>query len=344
MVKVNKMIFLRFVFILHPIQFFQFLLNTHLHSTFAPNTVACWRWAKFFTPFQSSIEERVAAMWNICLVKNYYSVSEKNFCHFRSVGFAFAYIDFGLFEHSFFRENCLVPCVPFDIDVIVWVNPCWIFSKFQQAAFKMNYIILAKFYMSNLTNIKMITVIEIEELCLSYRILSVCIILLYNIFVDINGIFTKLVSGNDLRGYGGELLRKGACKLMEKMALSSIPVHETGVLDACWNIIFTTVPHAEPAVQVQYPWRDIKKRVYIKWSLELFSYACNARVYVPTCKISSCWVIRTKITQKLFLCDSIENKKSPWGTGLFYTRVWWRKCCIVCARKRSIVLFPVSLS
>lgn len=63
--------------------------------------------------------------------------------------------------------------------------------------------------------------------------------------------FTKLVSGNDLRGYGGELLRKGACKLIEKLALSSVLIKETEVLDAFWDIIFTTVPHTEPNVQVK---------------------------------------------------------------------------------------------
>ena len=62
--------------------------------------------------------------------------------------------------------------------------------------------------------------------------------------------FTKLVSGNDLRGYGGELLRKGACKLIEKLALSSVLIKETEVLDAFWDIIFTTIPHTEPNVQV----------------------------------------------------------------------------------------------
>ena len=62
--------------------------------------------------------------------------------------------------------------------------------------------------------------------------------------------FTKLVSGNDLRGYGGELLRKGACKLIEKLALSLVLIKDTEVLDAFWNIIFTTMPHTEPAVQV----------------------------------------------------------------------------------------------
>lgn len=62
--------------------------------------------------------------------------------------------------------------------------------------------------------------------------------------------FLKLVTSNDLRGFGGELLRKAACKLIQKLALSCVVIKDLEALNACWDIIYTTIPHTEPSVQV----------------------------------------------------------------------------------------------
>eukprot|EP00111_Clytia_hemisphaerica_P015498 TCONS_00045761-protein len=65
----------------------------------------------------------------------------------------------------------------------------------------------------------------------------------------IKKLLVDMEKGKELRGYGGEMLRKGCCKLIEKMALSNISVDESEVLDACWRIITTTIPHTELPVQ-----------------------------------------------------------------------------------------------
>jgi len=59
-----------------------------------------------------------------------------------------------------------------------------------------------------------------------------------------------LLHSNELRGYGGELLRKATCKLIEKLALSRIEVTEESVLQGWLHLIETTISHADTLVQV----------------------------------------------------------------------------------------------
>ena len=60
----------------------------------------------------------------------------------------------------------------------------------------------------------------------------------------------NLLKANEFRGFGGELMRKAVCKLIEKLSLSYIDVNDDDVLDDWLHVIEMTIPHTEPSVQV----------------------------------------------------------------------------------------------
>ena len=71
-------------------------------------------------------------------------------------------------------------------------------------------------------------------------------------FLDIQLIINSLIHSNELRGYGGELLRKATCKLIENLALSNTEVTEESILHGWLHVIETTISHADALVQVTY--------------------------------------------------------------------------------------------
>lgn len=72
-----------------------------------------------------------------------------------------------------------------------------------------------------------------------------------SILSGVKGLVRKLINANEFRGFGGELMRKAVCKLIEKFSLSQIDISDDGVLDDWLHVIEMTVPHTEPTVQVR---------------------------------------------------------------------------------------------
>ncbi|XP_057310361.1 tubulin-specific chaperone D-like [Hydractinia symbiolongicarpus] len=70
-----------------------------------------------------------------------------------------------------------------------------------------------------------------------------------SILNEVMGLVSKLKRTNQFRGYGGELMRKAVCRLIEKIASSDVKINDTSVLDDWLFVIVDTISHTAPTVR-----------------------------------------------------------------------------------------------